>query len=56
MNFLFTEFALQHADTLLQVHIMHAMMLERLQETGAEEHARALEEIRAHIVALQPVN
>jgi hypothetical protein len=53
---LFTPAALAHQDALVETHLMHQLMLARAQETRSEEHVAALNEIREHIVALQPVN
>lgn len=53
---LFTPAARAHQDALVQTHLMHQLMLARAQQTGAQKHVDALNEIRAHIVALQPVN
>ncbi len=51
-----TPFALAHQEALLQTHLMHQLMAARALETGAPEHLAALEEIRAHVAALQPPN
>jgi hypothetical protein len=55
-SFLFTQPALAHQEALVQTHLMHQLMQARAAETGSSEHAEALSEIRAHLVALQPVN
>lgn len=53
---LFTPFALAHQEALTQTHLMHQLTLARAAQTRAPEHAAALEEIRAHVATLQPVN
>ena len=51
-----TPAALAHQEALVETHLMHQLMLDRVRQTQAPEHLAALGEIRAHIAALQPLN